>query len=58
MILTPILGAMAFNQLNRGEKAPWDREGALDGGHRDGCGMGRDCVGVHQVLRKGSCFER
>ena len=36
MILTPILGAMAFSQKNNGEKDPRDRASARSGSHRNG----------------------
>ena len=47
MILTPILGAMAFSQESRGEKRSWDRKGAFGSGRRDVCGLwARHCVRV------------
>ena len=39
MVLTPILGEMAFAQKSRGRKGSRDRLVARAGGHRDGSGI-------------------
>ena len=41
MILTPILGAIAFDQRSKGEKSSWDRERP----RRGGCGNSRGLYG-------------